>query len=102
MGEVRCQFTNRKGQLPTYSYTDLQGTRRAVIVWEQGTLDFAICDPNSAQAFAQVSVELPGGVKGDLKAMIHERHRIAIVSGASLPLQVILTFCVTVADMPVV
>ena len=99
-GEVRCHFTNRKGQPPEYSYTDLQGNPRAAIVWERGTLNFAICDPASAQVFALASAVLPGGAKGDLKALIHGQHRISIAEGTPLPLPVVLAFCVTVADMP--
>jgi hypothetical protein len=100
-GEVHCQFTGTKGQLPKYWYTDPQGNPQAAIVWEEGTIRFTICDPNSTQVFARVSAELPGGIIGDLKALNHGRFMVSIVEGGSLPLAAVLAFCVTIADMPV-
>jgi hypothetical protein len=100
-GEIHCQFTGTKGQLPKYWYTDPQGNSQAAIIWEAGTIRFAICDPNSNQVYAQLSAELPGGVMGDLKALNYRRFTVSIVEGASLPLTAVLAFCVTIADMPV-
>jgi hypothetical protein len=100
-GEIHCRFTGRKGQLPEYWYTDPQGNSQAAIAWEEGTIRFVIGDPNSTRVFATVSAELPGGVMGDLKALSKRRFMVSAVEGTSLPLPVVLAFCVTIADMPV-
>jgi len=100
-GEIHCKFTGRKGQLPEYWYTDPTGNSLAGIAWVEGTIRFVICDQGSTQVFAQISAELPGGIVGDLKALTNRRFIASIVEGTSLPLPVVLAFCVTVADMPV-
>lgn len=100
LGEIRCQYSHWQGQLPSISYTDPQGNPHAVVVWERRTFDFAITDPTSAEVFARASASLPGGAKGDLKALIRMQHRISVADGASLPLTVVLAFCVAIACLP--
>jgi hypothetical protein len=100
-GEIHCKFTGRKGQLPEYWYSDPQGNSQAGIAWVEGTIRFVICDQGSTRTFAQISAELPGGIVGDLKALTNRRFTASIAEGTSIPLPVVLAFCVTVADMPV-
>lgn len=100
LGELRCQFSHWQGQLPKFSYADPQGNPRAAVVWEERSFDFAIADPVSGQVFAQARGELPGGLKGDLKALIRQDHTISIAEGTSLPLPIVLAFCVAIAYMP--
>lgn len=100
LGELRCKYSRWQGQLPEFSYADPEGNSRAAVVWERRTFSFAIADPTSAQVFAQASSDVPGGVTGDLRALIRQRHRISIADGTSLPLTVVLAFCVAIAYMP--
>ena len=97
-GVLHCKL--RKGALPEYWYEDAQGNTLANLVWEERTTKFSISDPHLSQPFAEASLELPGGMVGDLKALVHKTYSLSIYPSSTLPLFVTLAFCVAVADIP--
>jgi len=101
MGVLRCKTDSARHQLPSYWFEDTQGNTIATLAWEQGTMRFAISNLEMTQVYAEGLLELPGGVKGDLKAMLHKVYTLSIQQSSPLPSVVVLAFCVAIANISI-
>ena len=97
VGELHCKL--HKGRVGEYWYTDQQDNIQAVVSWE-GVLKFTLSDPGFSRIYAEASLDLPGGIIGDLKALGNRQSTVFIPYSSALPLSVILSFCVAIANMP--